>query len=88
MIDKDGNPINPHTKSVEQGAATSVWAAVAPEFDEVGGLYLEDCSVSELKTSFTEIHNSFRGYFGYIANEENALKLWNASIEMIEQASN
>jgi NAD(P)-dependent dehydrogenase (short-subunit alcohol dehydrogenase family) len=31
----------------EQGAATQVWAAVSPELADRGGLYLEDCAVSD-----------------------------------------
>jgi NAD(P)-dependent dehydrogenase (short-subunit alcohol dehydrogenase family) len=31
----------------EQGAATQVWAAVSPELAGRGGLYLEDCGVSD-----------------------------------------
>lgn len=31
----------------EHGAATQVWAAVAPELADRGGLYLEDCRISE-----------------------------------------
>lgn len=31
----------------EQGAATQVWAAIAPELADRGGLYLEDCRISE-----------------------------------------
>jgi NAD(P)-dependent dehydrogenase (short-subunit alcohol dehydrogenase family) len=31
----------------EHGAATQVWAAVSPELADQGGLYLEDCRVSE-----------------------------------------
>lgn len=31
----------------EYGAATQVWAAVSPELTDRGGLYLEDCQVSE-----------------------------------------
>ena len=31
----------------ERGAATQVWAAVSPELAGRGGLYLEDCGVSE-----------------------------------------
>ena len=31
----------------EHGAATQVWAAVSPELADQGGLYLEDCGVSE-----------------------------------------
>ena len=31
----------------EQGAATSVWAATAPELAGRGGIYLENCQVAE-----------------------------------------
>jgi NAD(P)-dependent dehydrogenase (short-subunit alcohol dehydrogenase family) len=31
----------------EHGAATQVWAAVTPELADQGGLYLEDCGISE-----------------------------------------
>ena len=37
----------PAYKSVEAGAATSVWAAVAPELEDRGGAYLADCEVSD-----------------------------------------
>jgi NAD(P)-dependent dehydrogenase (short-subunit alcohol dehydrogenase family) len=36
-------------KTVPAGAATSVWAATAPELEGRGGLYLEDCHVAELR---------------------------------------
>ena len=41
-IDDQGKA-NPLFKTVEQGAATSVWAAVGRELDGLGGLYLENC---------------------------------------------
>jgi hypothetical protein len=34
-------------KNVEQGASTSVYAALAPELDNHGGEYLEDCAISK-----------------------------------------
>jgi NAD(P)-dependent dehydrogenase (short-subunit alcohol dehydrogenase family) len=40
----------PGYKTPEQGAATSVWAAVAPELEGIGGLYLEDCAQAPLET--------------------------------------
>jgi NAD(P)-dependent dehydrogenase (short-subunit alcohol dehydrogenase family) len=42
-FDAQGNQ-HPMFKSAEQGAATSVWAAVGSELEQVGGLYLEDCA--------------------------------------------
>ena len=35
-------------KSVGAGAATSTWAATAPELADRGGLYLEDCGIAEV----------------------------------------
>ena len=32
-------------KSVEQGAATTIWGATAPELDGQSGAYLADCAV-------------------------------------------
>ncbi|MBA2282430.1 MAG: SDR family NAD(P)-dependent oxidoreductase [Acidimicrobiia bacterium] len=37
----------PTPKSVEAGAATSVWAGVVADADEVGGRFCEDCHVAE-----------------------------------------
>jgi NAD(P)-dependent dehydrogenase (short-subunit alcohol dehydrogenase family) len=37
----------PPRKTVEQGAATSVWAATAPELAGRGGTYLADCEVTD-----------------------------------------
>ena len=40
-------------KSVEAGAATSVWAAVAPDLDTNGGAYLVDCEISDEDAEWT-----------------------------------
>lgn len=45
-IDDNGVP-NPLFKPTEQGAATSIWAAVAPELQGIGGHYLEDCAIAK-----------------------------------------
>ena len=42
-LDEHDQPVEGF-KDTEQGASTSVWAAVAPELEGVGGLYLEDCA--------------------------------------------
>jgi NAD(P)-dependent dehydrogenase (short-subunit alcohol dehydrogenase family) len=36
----------------EHGAATQVWAAVSPELNDRGGLYLEDCGISDTVASY------------------------------------
>jgi hypothetical protein len=70
-------------KTVEQGASTSVWAVVAPELDGVGGKYLEDCQFSMLSTKEAVFKDIF-GYLDYAVDLQNALKLWELSIEWIK----
>ncbi len=45
-VDAEGN-VNERFKSVEEGASTSVWAATSPNLLDLGGCYLEDCSIAE-----------------------------------------
>lgn len=42
-IDENGTP-NPGMKTPEEGASTSVWAALGAELEGVGGKYLENCA--------------------------------------------
>ena len=70
-------------KTVEQGASTSVWAAVAPELEGVGGKYLEDCQLSKLSTPEAIATDHF-GYLEYAVNLDNALKLWDLSLKWIK----
>jgi NAD(P)-dependent dehydrogenase (short-subunit alcohol dehydrogenase family) len=59
--DEHGN-LNPAFKSIEEGAATSVWCATSPLLEGMGGVYCEDCNIalpSELarsRTSGVEAH--------------------------------
>jgi len=51
MIDADGNAVldpSKGWKSVEQGAATSVWCATSPLLDDRGGEYAQDCDLAPL----------------------------------------
>jgi NAD(P)-dependent dehydrogenase (short-subunit alcohol dehydrogenase family) len=59
-------------KSKQQGAATSVWAAVAPELENRGGLYLEDCQVAP--TGSLEIPAA--GTAPFATDPANAERLW------------
>ncbi|MFM5917061.1 MAG: oxidoreductase [Novosphingobium sp.] len=44
-IDEEGN-VNERFKSTEEGAATSVWCAVSPLLEGMGGVYCEDCNIA------------------------------------------
>ena len=66
-------------KTIPQGAATSVWAAVAAPAELVGGLYCEDCHVAELQES-GDIRGGVRAY---ALDPEHAKALWAKSEEMV-----
>lgn len=92
LADADGRPVtNSRMKSVEQGAATTVWACVAPELEGRGGLYLEDCqispekSVDALKQEFTSGQTMPVGVCPHALDEKKASKLWDFSLEAIKQ---
>ncbi|MDI2129778.1 SDR family NAD(P)-dependent oxidoreductase [Yinghuangia seranimata] len=60
----------PAMKSVPAGAATQVWAATAPELAEQGGLYLEDCGISDKHAPWAR-------------DAESAARLWTLSEELV-----
>jgi NAD(P)-dependent dehydrogenase (short-subunit alcohol dehydrogenase family) len=66
-------------KSIEAGAATSVWAATTPDLEGKGGLYLEDCHVARPRRSADDEE----GYELYALDPEAAERLWRASEEMV-----
>ena len=70
-------------KTPEQGAATTVWAAVGAEWEGRGGRFLEDCSVSE---PFVDAgaKGVAPGYVPYAYDEGAARKLWELSLELVK----
>jgi NAD(P)-dependent dehydrogenase (short-subunit alcohol dehydrogenase family) len=66
-------------KTVPQGAATTVWAAVVAAADDVGGRYCEDCHVAEIEPDATKR----AGVRPYALNPETAKALWAKSEEMV-----
>lgn len=69
-------------KQVPQGAATTVWAATAPELDGRGGLYCEDCAVAEP----IEDPSMDQGIMSWALDEEAAERLWALSEEWSGEA--
>lgn len=67
-------------KTIPQGAATSVWAAVAASGDEVGGRYCEDCHVAEVNE---EADVRAEGVRSYAVDPARADALWAKSEEMV-----
>ncbi|CAF4160188.1 unnamed protein product [Adineta steineri] len=55
---KEDGTVNDFFKNVEQGASTTVYAALAPELDGYAGEYLEDCAINrEINVDKTNIKN-------------------------------
>ncbi|BBZ78358.1 oxidoreductase [Mycolicibacterium anyangense] len=78
--DFSGTLANLEVTDVEHGAATTVWAATAPELDGLGGLYLEDCHIA----------GPFRpgvqgGYAAFAVDPEQAARLWDWSQRQAER---
>jgi NAD(P)-dependent dehydrogenase (short-subunit alcohol dehydrogenase family) len=71
--------IPPGFKNAEQGAATSVWAASAPELQGHGGLYLEDCNEA---VPSPEGERRF-GYVPHIRDRAAAERLWAVSEDLL-----
>ena len=73
-------------KSIPQGAATSVWAAVVAPAYEIGGRYCENCHVSETVPDNTPITAVSEGVRGYALDANNAEALWKKSEEMVGES--
>jgi NAD(P)-dependent dehydrogenase (short-subunit alcohol dehydrogenase family) len=65
-------------KTIEQGAATSILAAVSPLLDGVGGRYLEDCNEAEIVSSRAD-SDGRHGVALYALDPANAERLWEMS---------
>ncbi|WP_428232758.1 SDR family NAD(P)-dependent oxidoreductase [Flavobacterium sp.] len=80
FLDADGN-MNPEVaaklKSIEQGAATTVWCATSSLLDSIGGVYCEDADIARLADGVESV-----GSYGvevYSLDEKDAKRLWELS---------
>ena len=93
-LDADGNPVldpSRQLKTVEQGAATSVWCATSPILDNTGGVYCENCNISHVLGSDTAASGGWDtikmserpagalGVYPYAIDPEAAERLWTLS---------
>jgi NAD(P)-dependent dehydrogenase (short-subunit alcohol dehydrogenase family) len=68
-------------KTIAQGAATSVWAAVSPDLDGQGGVYCEDCAIAVLRSP--DAASTGSGVMPYALDEQAAARLWELSERLI-----
>ncbi|KAF4785052.1 oxidoreductase [Colletotrichum scovillei] len=69
-----------HWKSAEQGAATTVWAAVSKDLEGRGGKYLEDCQIIGAWDPATGDVGS--GYAMWAYDQEKAERLWSLGLKL------
>jgi NAD(P)-dependent dehydrogenase (short-subunit alcohol dehydrogenase family) len=70
-------------KTTPQGAATSVWAGVVADTDEIGARYCENCHVGTPVPDDTPITVVSEGVRGYAVDPKTAEALWKKSEEMV-----
>jgi NAD(P)-dependent dehydrogenase (short-subunit alcohol dehydrogenase family) len=73
-------------KTLPQGAATSVWAAVVAPADEIGARYCENCHVGETVPDDATITAVSEGVRGYALDARTAEALWKKSEEMVGES--
>lgn len=72
-----------YMKSIAQGAATSVYAALGKEFEGKGALYLSDCAAQGLFKGTDPMATGDEGHAAWAFDQEAEEKLWKASLEMV-----
>ncbi|MCO8253533.1 oxidoreductase [Haladaptatus sp. AB618] len=95
ILDADGTPIldpEQQLKTVEQGAATSVWCATSPDLEGKGGLYCENADVAsvmrrEPDDSTMSDSSQLTGVLPYAIDADSADRLWSLSEEMLGRYS-
>jgi len=70
-------------KTIPQGAATSVWAAVIASPEEIGGRYCENCHVGHIVADSAAISAVSEGVRGYALDANSAEALWRQSEAMV-----
>lgn len=88
--DADGNiypEVEQKLKTLEQGAATTVWCATNPLLNDIGGVYCEDAEVAVPDlgniTHLISEPSTLTGVQLYALDKDNAQRLWSLSEELI-----
>src|SRR5215471_10078740 len=84
LAEEDQGPFQ--WKTIPQGAATSVWAAVVAPADEIGGRYCENCHVGHIVPDHVTIDAVSEGVRGYALDPKNAEALWKKSEELVGES--
>ncbi len=89
VVDEDGNPIiDPakNLKTVEQGAATSVWCATSPQLDGMGGVYCQNSDIAPLvseEIAANQFGSMALGVMPHAVDPQAADRLWSLSEQLL-----
>jgi NAD(P)-dependent dehydrogenase (short-subunit alcohol dehydrogenase family) len=73
-------------KTIPQGAATSIWAAVVAPSEEIGGKYCENCHVGQVVPDDVAISPTSEGVRAYALDLNAAEALWKKSEELVGES--
>ena len=71
------------TKTVEEGAATTVWCALSAQLDNLGGVYCADCDISAIVPDDSK---SLTGVRRWAIDKAAAERLWELSERLLSAA--
>lgn len=69
-------------KTMEQGAATTLFCATSPLLGNIGGVYCEDCNISEVLPIETDVMKMLNGVLPYAVDKDNAARLWELTYQL------
>lgn len=72
-------------KTLEQGAATTIAAAAAPQFAGVGGIYLDDCQEAYTVPDDALLADHPHGVKAWALDPELAERLWDLSADLLRR---
>lgn len=70
----------PNLKTIEQGAATTVWCAVSPQLEGEGGVYCADCDISAV---IPDDGQDSAGVLRWAIDKPTARALWDLSETLV-----
>jgi len=82
LSDDEVSAFSAYSKTIEQGAATSVWCATSPQLDGKGGVYCEDADISLTIPANAQDALDTQGVVSWASDPELAERLWLLSEEL------
>jgi len=72
----DATKVPERLKTIEEGAATTIWCAVSPQLNGKGGVYCEDCGIAAMVPADSKLNSGVRPW---AVDKAAAEDLWSLS---------